>query len=337
MISTHPHNYLDRLKKSGIVTNLEAHLADLRAEGSNPEEPRAIAEFLIDRGVLSPWQHAQLERGIYKGFVLGSYLLIDRLGAGATSDVFLAEHRILRRGVAMKVLRKNIAEVEGYRERFKTEAYVAAALNHPNLVHAYDYRTEPIDYLVLEYMPGRCLDLQVRAGGPLEPHLAARYVMQAAAGLAFAHEQGYVHRDVKPGNLLASRGQLKVTDFGLAKAVKTSCSGSTLDDATLGTVEYLAPEQALRYERVDGRADVYGLGCSLYFLLTGQPPYPGRSMAAMLLSHQSGPVPNVRTLRPETPVELARICQWMMDKDVHNRPRMAAVHTTLSTWVHGQS
>ena len=213
------------------------------------------------------------------------------------SSVYLAEHVLMQRRVAIKVLPKDRVEDSSYLARFHREAQAAAALDHRNIVRAYDVDNDGSNhYLVMEYVEGRDLQHIVKEDGPLDYAAAAEYIRQAAEGLAHAHQAGLIHRDVKPANLLVDqKNVVKVLDLGLARFTDESKASLTVafDENVLGTADYLAPEQALDSHGVDARADIYGLGCSLYYLLTGHPPFPGGTLPQRLMMHQKQPPPSI--------------------------------------------
>jgi serine/threonine-protein kinase len=239
--------------------------------------------------------------------------------------VVLAEHAALRRRVALKVLPPRQALDPANVERFYQEARAAAALDHPNIVHAYDVACDKgTHFLVLEYIDGDTLDRRLAASGRLPIGEAAGCAVQAAAGLQHAHEKGVAHRDIKPANLLLGRdGIVKILDLGLAQFFEDS--GTRLvhgSSAVMGTTDYVAPEQLLGAE-ADQRADIYNLGATLYHLLTGQPPFTGTTAAKMIAHHLSA-VPPAHDLRPDVPEELSAILETMLAKDPDDRFQSAA-------------
>jgi len=269
-----------------------------------------------------------------KKFRLGNYTLLKQLGAGGMGVVYLAEHVHMKRRVAIKVLPSRLVKDKAYLERFHREAQSIAALDHPNIVHAYDVDNEgAIHYLVMEYVEGKELEQIVTRHGPLSPERAAGLIRQAANGLAHAHARGLVHRDIKPSNLLVDKTEtLRILDLGLARAVATGEADGTAEqeENVVGTTDYLAPEQALGAKDIDGRADIYSLGCTLYYLLTGSPPFPGESLAERLVKHQMETPPSIANLRPDVPEELIAICSRMLEKKPTDRYSAQELSEVLS-------
>jgi serine/threonine-protein kinase len=288
-----------------------------------------IAEHLVKRGTITRWQADQLLQGRYRGFFLKNYKLLSLLGSGGMSNVYVAEHLLLGRRVAIKVLPLSRVKDRAYLERFYQEARAAARVDHPNIVRAYDVENEgDVHFLVMEYVPGCDLATLVKREGPLDYCRAAEYIRQAAVGLEAAHRAGLVHRDIKPGNLLVDQNNVvKILDLGLALLTAGDDSRASLtmenEDNVLGTADYIAPEQALNSHQVDCRADIYSLGCSLFFLLTGHPPFDRGSVAQRLLAHIRQQPPNILQERPDVPPELADICARMMAKKPEDRPQSA--------------
>jgi serine/threonine-protein kinase len=284
-----------------------------------PEDPVEVAKAFEKAKLLTRWHCEKLLQGRYKGFFLGKHKLLGHLGTGGMSTVYLAEHMGMHQKRAVKVLPRSKLGNNSYLQRFQLEAKAIASLNHPNIVRAYDIDNEKdTHYLVMEFVDGADLNSLVRKKGPLPYEVAADYTIQAARGLHHAHEKGLIHRDVKPANLLVNReGVIKVLDLGLALYSDESLASVTMEhnDKVLGTADYLAPEQALNSHNIDHRADVYGLGCSLYFLLTGHAPFPTGSIAQRIAKHQSTMPEDIRKDRPDCPGELDGICVKMMQKD----------------------
>jgi serine/threonine protein kinase len=317
--------FLETVRKSKLVDEqrLDQFLA---AHGSNlPSEPRAQAEWLIRDGLLTKFQVTQLLQGKYKGFILSNkYKMLDLLGAGGMGKVFLCEHIMLRRLVAVKILDGEKIQERKFVERFYREARAVAALDHPNIVKVYDVeQNDKMPLMIIEYVDGRNLKALVEEQGPLDLGRAAHAVAQAALGLQHAHENGLVHRDVKPANLLLDRmGIVKILDLGLARFFNDKTDNLTAnynDKAVMGTADYLAPEQAINLSQADIRADIYSLGCTFYFLLTGRPPFPVGSVAQKLIAHQMKPVPSLNAERQDIPEEIDAIIKKMMGKTPADR------------------
>src|SRR5574340_843548 len=257
-------SFLGKLRQSGLVENdqLDAALLELKrqAQGKPLYDTDGVARGLIDAGLITPWQCGKLLDGRHKGFFLGKYKLLDHLGTGGMSSVYLAEHVLMQRRVAIKVLPKNRIEDSSYLARFHREAQAASKLDHRNIVRAYDVDNDgDVHYLVMEYVEGRDLQAMVKQDGPLGYAAAADYMRQAAEGLGHAHDAGLIHRDVKPANLLVDqRNVVKVLDLGLARFTDEDRASLTVayDENVLGTADYLAPEQAVNSHGVDARADI---------------------------------------------------------------------------------
>jgi eukaryotic-like serine/threonine-protein kinase len=332
---------MDVLRRSGLL-GLPQMNELLRADlQSRFVEPKALGRELIQRGWLTPYQVNQLLQGRGADLVLGPYILLERLGEGGAGQVFKARHQKMDRIVAVKVLHKELLTDGEAVGRFSREIQVLSRLDHPNVVHAYDAGPCGASYfLAMEYVEGTDLARLVNQSGPLPVMQACAYLRQAALGLQHAHERGLVHRDIKPHNLILSlrEGRIKVADLGLARlprsvneqataALTGSATGDGLTPAgaiMMGTADYLAPEQALDFHKADIRADIYSLGCTLYFLLTGQPVFPGATLAEKLVSHQTREPSAIEKLRPDVPAGLARVLQRMLAKRPEDRYRTPA-------------
>lgn len=337
--------FLDLVRRSGLVEEdtLNNLLEDLtrRSEGAVGPEAEGLAHKLVEAGQITRWQSERLLEGRYKGFFLKKYKLLDLLGTGGMSNVYLAEHVLMQRRVAIKVLPKHRVKDTSYLQRFYREARAAASLDHRNIVRAYDVDNDgEMHYLVMEYIEGRDLQRIVKKDGPLDCLTAADYLRQAGEGLVHAHDAGLIHRDVKPANLIVDhRNVVKVMDLGLARFTEEDRASLTVayDENVLGTADYLAPEQAMDSHRVDVRADIYSLGCVLYYLLTGHPPFPDGSLPQRLMMHQKKPPPSIYKDRPDAPAELVDICLKMIAKKPDQRyVSMHKVVQALAEWLISQ-
>lgn len=314
---------IELVQKSQLTTAeaLDKALEAIRAEnnGELPEDPVVLAKALQHHNIVTHWHCEKLLQGKYKGFFLGKHKLLGHLGSGGMSSVYLAEHTKMHDKRAIKVLPKSRLGNSSYLARFQLEAKAIASLNHPNIVRAHDIDNDgDTHYIVMEYVDGADLQTIVKKKGPLPFADIADYVAQAARGLQHAHEMGLIHRDVKPANVLVnSQGKVKLLDLGLALFSDDKEASLTMDynDKVLGTADYLAPEQALNSHKVDARADIYGLGCTMYFMLTGSAPFPEGSIAQRIAKHQSSMPTDVRKLRTDCPGELEGICVKMIQKD----------------------
>lgn len=318
-------SFLSMLQKSGIVP--EDRLKQSLAELSKRAAGRTIgldelSEHLIESGVITGWHSEKLQSGKYKGFFLGKYKLLGHLGTGGMSSVYLAEHTITRQKRALKVLPRKKVDDKSYFDRFYREGRAAASLSDPNVVRIHDICDEDdIHYMVMEYVQGKDLYEVVKEGGPLDYDLALNYTLQTAKGLQHAHDMKLVHRDVKPANLLLTDDQVvKILDLGLALLTEDEESLTVLhNERVMGTADYLAPEQAVNSHDVDHRADIYGLGCTLYFLLTGHPPFPNGSLAQRIAMHQTQEPLEITEDRPDCPMEIIALCKRMMKKSADDR------------------
>jgi serine/threonine protein kinase len=310
--------FLELLRKSRLVQEerLDAYLV----RKPLPEDPRQAATQMVRDGLITQFQAKQLLAGKHKGFFLGQYKFLDQIGSGGMGAVFLAEHTQMLRRVAIKILPPSKAQNESSLLRFKREAQAIAAVDHPNIVRAFDVGNEGgYHFLVLEYVEGVSLQELLNRGPLSVPH-AANMIAQAALGLQHVHECGLIHRDIKPANLLLDRkGVVKILDLGLARMmIDEADDGLTRDrdgGVILGTADYLAPEQAINSSAVDIRADIYSLGITFYALLAGKPPFTDMTVAQKLLAHQLRPVVPLPTLRPDVPPELWAVIERMIAKD----------------------
>jgi WD40 repeat protein/serine/threonine protein kinase len=334
--------FLELGQKSGLLdkAGIDNYVEKKRATDSLPSTPKRLAGVMVRDGLLTPFQAQMLLQGKWKGFTIaGKYRVLGYLGAGGMGTVFLCEHTIMRRRVAVKVLPDSRLKDPAGLERFHREARAAAALDDPHIVHAHDVGSDgKIHFLVMEYIDGRRLDKVVKKEGPLPVGRAARYIAGAACGLQHAHAAGLVHRDIKPANLLIDRSDtVKVLDMGLARFFQDDSDSLTREhdsDAVLGTAGFLAPEQAANSHDADIRADLYSLGVTFYYLLTGTTPFTGDTVYQKLVGPMLWEPRPIRELRPEVPEELAAVIAKMMAKDRAARYQTPSeVVAALTPWV----
>ena len=340
-----PASFLLGVRQSGLIdaVKLDSIMADLDRNGVDQHDAAALAHALVQRGALTDWQSEKLLQGRHTGFILGRYKLLGLLGAGEMSAVYLAEHMLLERRCAIKVLPGNRVKDTSYLGRFHREAKAVASLNHPNIVRAYDVDQQfdggaEIHFLVMEFVEGRNLEKIVTAKGPLKYVEIVDYVRQAADGLSHAHQAGLVHRDIKPENLLIdAQGTVKILDLGLARMFdQTDEESLTIkhDEKVLGTADYLAPEQAIDSHKVDARADIYSLGCTFYFALTGHPPFTEGTLVQRLFAHQTKMPKPVIEERADAPASLMAILDKMMAKKAADRYQSAGeLADVLARWL----
>ena len=314
--------FVQQLEDSGILDG--ETLTDFlppKGELKNTEE---LARELVRLKMLTKFQAEELAKGKGKSLVLGNYLLMEKIGAGGMGQVFKARHRVMERLVAVKVLPPAMTKNKAAIARFHREVKAAAKASHPNIVTAHDAdQANGVHFLVMEFVDGTDLSALVKKKGPLAVIKAVNCVLQAARGLEAAHKKGIVHRDMKPSNLLLdSEGTVKILDMGLARFSgenDTVQSELTSTGMVMGTVDYMAPEQAVDSKSADARADIYALGCSLHFLLTGKPTYEGDSLMNRMLAHRDRPIPSLRAARPEVPEQLETVFKKMVAKQVEGR------------------
>jgi serine/threonine protein kinase len=333
---------IESLRQSKL---LEAHqLDEVTALQARFADPRELARHLIQKGWITPYQMNQLFQGKGSELILGQYVLLERLGEGGMGQVFKARHQRLDRIVALKVIRKEKLDNPTAVRRFQREIKAAAQLTHPNIVMAFDAdQAGQTHFFAMEFVDGIDLNRMVKDGGPLPVAQVCDYMRQAALGLQHACERGLVHRDIKPANLLVERvenssgsdtismspsaqyphGRIKILDMGLARAGKADendvVSRLTQEGTVMGTPDFIAPEQAMNSSTADIRADLYSLGCSFYFLLTGKVVFPGGTLMEKLIKHRSDPPPPIEQLRPDVPPKVANIVRKLLEKKAEDR------------------
>lgn len=308
-------------------------------EFAAPAEPIAERDLvaaaladLVARDKLTPYQAEVIGRGESASLRYGEYVVEDLLGEGGMGRVFKARHLRMRRVVALKILSLGAKSSADAVSRFQREVVAAGMLNHPNIVLAYDAsEAAGVHFLVMEYVDGRDLSRLVHEEGPLPIDTALDYMAQTAHGLAFAHRSGLVHRDIKPGNLLVTpSGTIKILDMGLARISAAGERGRdfdigelTKDGRVFGTLDYLAPEQALDTRKASAPADLYSLGCTLFRILIDRPIYPGETTVEKILAHREQPIPSLRNLRADVPEALDALFQRLVAKRETDRPTAA--------------
>jgi len=309
-------------------TEVESFLARFPTE-TRPRDAESLARELVRARRLTEYQAGALLQGKSRGLAIGNYLILDKIGKGGMGMVFKAQHRRLKRVVALKVLPPSYARDASAVLRFQREVQAVARLGHPNIVAALDADVfNGLHFFAMEYVEGSDLARLVKEKGTLPVDQAIAFLTQAARGLKAAHDKGIYHRDIKPSNLiLDAGGTVKILDLGLARIEAEANSGGSGEpdpDLTrpgdiMGTVGFMSPEQAYDARQADHRSDIYSLGCTLYYLLTGRPPYSGVTRMACLLAHREQPIPLLRDARPEVPPSLDATLQRMLAKDPEDR------------------
>jgi WD40 repeat protein len=321
--------FLTCLRKSGIVDEpaLEAFLRAQYPQGKYPE-PKTLATELVQTKLVTSYQAKFLLRGKYKGFLIGGrYRILRLLGQGGMGAVYQAQHLMMNRLVAIKAISREWLMQPEAISRFRREVQAAAQLHHPNIVTAYDAeQSENLHYLVMEYVEGTDLAQLVEERGPLPVQEVCEYIRQAALGLQHAHEHGMIHRDIKPHNLMLTKAgpkaipTVKILDFGLARFARETDRGQlTAHGVVLGTPDFMAPEQARRFHETDIRSDIYSLGCTLYYLLTGRVPFPEGDAFSKFVQHAMEDPSSFGQNRTDVPLEVTRIFRQMTAKNPADR------------------
>ncbi|WP_088254381.1 serine/threonine-protein kinase [Fimbriiglobus ruber] len=343
------------LRDCGLYTpdQIAAAQKVLTAGGTSAQ----IADELFSLGLLTQYQQRKVRGGRTSDVLFGPYFVLDKIGEGGMGKVYRAAQQRVGRVVALKLVRQTLLTNKMVINRYRREARAAAALHHPNIVSLYD--ADDISgryYLAMEYVDGIDLARMVRefgnpptSGLPLYQE-ACEYVRQAALGLQHAHDSGFVHRDIKPSNILVEgdralpgtdgKATVKILDMGLIRSIIESEEASqtdlTRDGTVVGTPDYMAPEQAKNSSTVDARADLYSLGCTLFYLLKGQAPFPNGSPIDKLLQHQLDAPPDLRKYRPDVPLGVIEIVDRLMKKNKEERYASAtAVAEALGPFVPG--
>ncbi|HTU16427.1 MAG TPA: serine/threonine-protein kinase [Gemmataceae bacterium] len=330
--------FLKTVLKSGLLDRGQLQEALRDVPKGQRDDANALADHLIRKGKLSRFQASKILKGNGKGLLLASYQVLSPIGRGGMSTVYLARDDRSAELVALKMLTPSRwRKEERLLARFQREMELSRRVAHPHIAWTYESGfCLGVYYIAMEYIPGKNLGKVVVEGGPLKVPRAARLMAEVASGLEHAHNQGLIHRDLKPSNIMITpNDHAKVLDLGLALMQGEEAEQSVIGGHgyIVGTMDYIAPEQTTDSTGVDGRADIYSLGCTLYFALIGQPPFPGGSGRDKVRRHRQEEPKPLRELAPDVPAGFARLIERMMAKDPAQRPPSAvAVEEELRAW-----
>lgn len=336
--------FIEYLSEIGFMDVEEVHdfLDDLPLN-KQPQTARKLVQEMLRREKVTEFQAETMLKGKTKRLVAGNYVIMEKIGQGGMGRVYKARHRRMDRVVALKFLPSKARQSPEAIGRFDREIRAAARLAHRNIVTSHDAdESEGRYFLAMEYIDGSDLLAVVNDGGPLPVETAVDYIVQAAEGLQYAHSQKIIHLDIKPANLLLDKtGTIKILDMGLARiddvisAAETAPAESLIQDGkVMGTVDYIPPERSSDPQAVDHRADIYSLGCTLYHLLTGRPPFTGNTILKRIKAHRVKPIPSLSKARDDVPESLDAVFQKMLAKNPDDRyGSMAEVITHLRACV----
>jgi eukaryotic-like serine/threonine-protein kinase len=320
-------DFLQAIRSSGVVPEQQVQKLEAKiTEGEYPSDPVELAAQLVKDEVLTAYQAHQIQKGRTEGLIFSSYVILDFLGKGTMGKVYKARHRMMGRVVALKILDPRYVSSDRSVARFQREMQLVGRLDHPNVVRAYDAdRFADCHFIAMEYAAGVTLEDLLKARGALSPADVVYYASQAADGLAHAHAQGILHRDIKPSNLLLTPGRkVKVLDFGLGTLLEKEEVQTALTTVgmAVGTPDYISPEQA-RMVKLDGRSDLYSLGCTIYHLLSGQLPFKGESSMDCIVGRITGQAVPLGEVKPGLPPRLIQVVEKMMATNPDDRYQTA--------------
>jgi len=317
-----PLDLLPVIRSSGILADRQ--LAEIKTkilQGDYPLDSTELAGKLVKDKVLTTFQARRFLANRPQGLVVGRYIILDRIGSGSMGRVYKAHHAMMDRVVALKIIAPEIACNERVVARFQREMKLVGRLDHPNVVRAFDAdQIHKVLFIVMEYVNGQSLGEMLKKK-PISPTDMVEYAAQSALGLAHAHSQGIVHRDIKPSNILLSEDRkIKILDLGLGVLMEADSAATfaTADGIAVGTVDYMSPEQACGRE-VDGRSDLYSLGCAMYHLMTAKLPFPGTSPIERLGKRISGRHVPITEYLPDLPPNFVRVLDKLMAHKPHER------------------
>ena len=337
-------DFLKTVIRSGLLDPEQLRAALRGVPEGRRDDPKTLASHLVKTGKLSRFQAGKLLKGAAGGLVLGPFQILAPIGKGGMGTVYLARDQRSEQLLALKVLPPKRARAEErLLARFRREMELCQRVAHPHLAWTYEVGVcLGVYYIAMEYIPGKTLFRLVADGGPLAVPRAARLFREVAGALEHAHGQGLIHRDLKPSNLMVTpHDHAKVLDLGLALVQgETNAEREVIggEGYAVGTMDYIAPEQAANAVKADPRSDVYALGSTLYYALTGRPPFPGGTPREKIQRHRTGEPEPVGRLNPSVPPDFAALLGKMMAKDRRQRlPSMAAVQDELAEWVAGDA
>ncbi|HYG74604.1 MAG TPA: serine/threonine-protein kinase [Planctomycetota bacterium] len=325
-----PKTFEQLAVENGLVTETQVRECLAAQEESRKDErdPEPVERLMIAKGFMSEEEVRAVKTALGRmsrdeeksgdPLRIGNYEIIGKIGDGGLGTVYKARQISMSRDVALKVLHKKWLTDEEFKKRFLLEARLAGRLSHQNLIQVYDVgRDRGIYYFSMEFVDGETIEDMIERDGPLENAKAIDFVMQVLRSIAYIKNFDIVHRDIKPGNMMVTRkGVVKLGDFGFVKSKLDPMIAT--EGEVLGTPDYISPEQAMGLENIDWRSDQYSLGCSLYHMVTGKPPYEG-SGSSVMRQHIKADLPDPRTINPKIPDAVVQILERMMAKDPNDR------------------